>query len=78
MIIAIHLVLPALLHPKILETKLLSRFDKLSTELLNVKDVIIKNLQSEKTSKGKLSLENKVFLLKPAKICLSSMAEVTI
>ena len=37
-----------------LETKLLSRFDKLSTELLNVKDVIIKNLQSEKTTKGKI------------------------
>ena len=30
-----------------LETKLLSRFDKLIKKLLNVKDVIIKNLQAE-------------------------------
>ena len=30
-----------------LETKLLSRFDKPTKELLNVKDVIIKNLQAE-------------------------------
>ena len=32
---------------KNLETKLLSRFDELSKKLLNVKDVIIKNLQAE-------------------------------
>ena len=30
-----------------LESKLLSRFDNLSTEFLNLKDVIIKNLQIE-------------------------------
>ena len=30
-----------------LETKLLSRFDELTKELLNVKDVIIKNLQAQ-------------------------------
>ena len=30
-----------------LETKLLSRFDELTKELLNVKGVIIKNLQAE-------------------------------
>ena len=30
-----------------LETKLLSRFDELTKELLNVKDVIIKNLQAK-------------------------------
>ena len=30
-----------------LETKLLSRFDELTKEFLNVKDVIIKNLQAE-------------------------------
>ena len=29
------------------ETKLLSRFDELSSKLLNIKNVIIKNLQSE-------------------------------
>ena len=30
-----------------LESKLLSRFDNLSTEFLNLKDIIIKNLQIE-------------------------------
>ena len=30
-----------------LESKLLSRFDNLSTEFLNLKDIIIKNLQKE-------------------------------
>ena len=48
-----------------LETKLLSRFDELSNELLNVKDVIIKNLQSEdQLLKEKISsLENKIISL---------------
>ena len=45
-----------------LETKLLSRFDELSKELLNVKDLIIKNLQAENERlREKVSnLENKV------------------
>ena len=44
-----------------LETKLLSRFDELSKELLNVKYVIIKNLQAENERlREKVSnLENK-------------------
>ena len=48
-----------------LETKLLSRFDELTKELLNVKDVIIKNLQAENERlRGKVcSLESKVTFL---------------
>ena len=41
-----------------LETKLLSRFDELTKELLNLKDVIIKNLQA-----GNERLREKVFSL---------------
>ena len=69
MIIAIPLVLtPALLHPKILHTleiNLLSRLDELWGKLLNVENVIIKNLQSEnERPREKLSsLENKVVSL---------------
>ena len=46
-----------------LETKLLSRFDELSNELLNVKDAINKTLRSEnERPREKFSnLENKVF-----------------
>ena len=45
-----------------LETKLLSRFDDLTKELLNVKDVIIKNLQAEneRLREKVCSLESKV------------------
>ena len=45
-----------------LETKLLSRFDELTKELLNVKDVIIKNLQAEneRLREKVCSLESKV------------------
>ena len=45
-----------------LETKLLSRFDELSKELLNVKDVIIKNLQveNERLREEVSNLEKKV------------------
>ena len=45
-----------------LETKLLSRFDELTKELLNVKDVIIKNLQAENEHLREkvCSLESKV------------------
>ena len=48
-----------------LENTLLSRFDELSKELLNVKDVIIKNLQAENERlKNKISnLESKVVSL---------------
>ena len=48
-----------------LESTLLSRFDKLSNELLNVKDVIIKNLQveNERLRKKVCILESKVTLL---------------
>ena len=48
-----------------LETKLLSRFDELTKELLNVKDVIIKNLQAENERlRGKVcSLESKITFL---------------
>ena len=48
-----------------LETKLLSRFDELSNELLNVKDVINKTLKSEnERPREKFSnLENKVISL---------------
>ena len=49
-----------------LENTLLSRFDELSKELLNVKDVIIKNLQAENERlRDKVSnLESKVVSLK--------------
>ena len=45
-----------------LETKLLSRFDELTKALLNVKDAIIKNLQTEneRLREKVCSLENKV------------------
>ena len=45
-----------------LETKLLSWFDELTKELLNVKDVIIKNLQAEdeRLREKVCSLESKV------------------
>ena len=48
-----------------LETRLLSIFDELSNELLNIEDVIIKNLQFEnKRLKEKLTaLESKVISL---------------
>ena len=48
-----------------LETRLLSIFDELSNELLNIEDVIIKNLQFEnKRLKEKLTtLESKVVSL---------------
>ena len=49
-----------------LETKLLSRFDELTRELLNVKDVIIKNLQAEneRLREKACSWESKVTSLK--------------
>ena len=49
-----------------LETKLLSRFDGLTKELLNVKDVIIKNLQAknELLREKVCSLDSKVTSLK--------------
>ena len=45
-----------------LETKLLSRFDEVTKKLLNVKDVIIKNLQdeNERLREKVCSLESKV------------------
>ena len=43
-----------------LESKLLSRFDNLSTEFLNLKDIIIKNLQIEnELSRNRVSCLNK-------------------
>ena len=63
-----------------LETKLLSRFDGLTKELLNVKDVIIKNLQAknELLREKVCSLDSKVTSLEITKTSLSSMAEETV
>ena len=38
-----------------LEAKLLSRFDNLSTEFLNLKDIVIKNLQIENDPHEKIN-----------------------
>ena len=53
-----------------LETKLLSRFDKLIKKLLNVKDVIIKNLQAEneRLREQVSNLESKVTSLEMNKL----------
>ena len=50
-----------------LESKLLSRFDNLSTEFLNLKDIIIKNLQIENES-----LRNRVSYLNKGIVSLES------
>ena len=50
-----------------LESKLLSRFDNLSTEFLNLKDVFIKNLQIENES-----LRNRVSYLNKRIVSLES------
>ena len=62
-----------------LETKLLSRFDKLTKELLNVKGVIIKNLQAEneRLREKVNNLESKV-TSKSTKTNFSSTVEETI
>ena len=63
-----------------LEEKLLSRMDGLSAEIINMKDVIIKNLQidNEKLRKKVDFLENKLLPLKRMKTSWSSMDGATI
>ena len=63
-----------------LETKLLSRFDELTKELLNVKDMITKHMQAsnERLREKVRNLESKVTSLEITKTSLSSTAEETI
>ena len=63
-----------------LETKLLSRFDELAKELLNVKDMITKHMQAsnERLREKVRNLESKVTSLEITKTSLSSTAEETI
>ena len=63
-----------------LETKLLSRFDELTKELLSVKDMITKHMQAsnERLREKVRNLESKVTSLEITKTNLSSTAEETI